>query len=147
VPGPGKEKDSGWLPAEITYLPDKDEEAPSMAKKNKRRTKRRTSTPPRITDAAAPMQAGWLAAEITEHPSHGEQPRAKSGRKPTRDWVIKLGAWLVGIAASEPKRLQNVFQLTTEAHSFLLEEIGWAPFDEKYLRKKILAFLEFIPRV
>jgi hypothetical protein len=72
--------------------------------------------------------------------------RGRPGPKPTGDWPTIVAAWLIAVAADDPKRLQNADVLVTEAQSFLRDEIGWAPKEPKELRKTIVELLRFIRR-
>jgi hypothetical protein len=72
--------------------------------------------------------------------------RAKPGRKPKGDWYTLIAAWLIAVAADEPKRLLNVNALVVEATDFLEDKIDWAPAEAKDLRKKIVELLQLVPR-
>ena len=72
--------------------------------------------------------------------------RGRPGPKPTGDWPTIVAAWLIAVAADDPKRLQNADVLVTEAQSFLRGETGWAPKEPKELRKTIVELLQLIRR-
>lgn len=78
--------------------------------------------------------------------------RHKPGPKPEGDWPTLMAAELIRIALDDHRRgmLANVDGLVRYMcegdKAFLKKQLGWVPKDREAVRKKIVSFLQFVPR-
>lgn len=86
------------------------------------------------------------SAPLDHDDDSNSPPPVKPGPKPRGDWPTLVAQWLIEVAADDPKRLQNVDALVTEAKIFLRNQIKWAPKDDKDLRAKIRELLGSVRR-
>lgn len=81
-----------------------------------------------------------------EHADVADAQTPKPGPKPRGDWPTLIAQWLIAVAAEDPKRLQNVDALVTEAQLFLRNRLRWAPSDPKAIRTLIRELLRDLRR-
>ena len=113
-----------------------------MARKAKRTHKPAKLTPDTMLATLSGPVPLARALQAATSPPRGVKP----GPKYTGDWPGLIAQWLITVAADDPKRLQNVDQLVTEAQNFLHNHIKWAPKDIKDLRAKIVDLLSLVRR-
>jgi hypothetical protein len=84
-------------------------------------------------------------------PSGKDTPRRRPGPKPTGDWPVLLGAWLVNLARNYPQRLDNVVtrstgidELVEDARAFLVKHARFAPKEPRDIRAYLTEYLQFV---